>query len=55
MGSFVEWRAAYSVLKDHEGFVHKEDLLGIYDGTVFYRLEEKVKKVKEGKKGSPSS
>lgn len=37
----LEWGITYWVLKDEKGFVHKEAIRGVYDGSVFYYLEKK--------------
>jgi hypothetical protein len=34
----VEWELAYQLGRDDEGFLHKDILKGIYDGTTFYKF-----------------
>jgi len=35
-----EWGLIYKLASDNEGFLHKDSARGIYDGSVFYKLEE---------------
>ncbi|KAF8641678.1 hypothetical protein HU200_067699 [Digitaria exilis] len=35
-----EWGLIYKLASDNEGFLHKDSVKGIYDGKVFYKLEE---------------
>uniref|UniRef100_A0ACD5UBW1 Uncharacterized protein n=1 Tax=Avena sativa TaxID=4498 RepID=A0ACD5UBW1_AVESA len=39
----VEWGLIYTLASDWLGFLHKDDIRGIYDGSVFTKLEEKRK------------
>ncbi|CAA6664793.1 unnamed protein product [Spirodela intermedia] len=41
IASSVEWRMLYHVCKDKDGLLSKEDVRGVYDGSLFYRLENK--------------
>uniref|UniRef100_A0A453NKL7 Uncharacterized protein n=1 Tax=Aegilops tauschii subsp. strangulata TaxID=200361 RepID=A0A453NKL7_AEGTS len=40
-GPQIEWGGIYNVASDNDGFLHKDDARGIYDGSVFVKLEEK--------------
>lgn len=35
-----EWGLIYKLASDSKGFLHKDSVKGIYDGKVFYKLEE---------------
>ncbi|XP_066372005.1 probable peroxygenase 4 [Miscanthus floridulus] len=35
-----EWGLIYKLASDKQGFLHKDSARGIYDGSVFYKLEE---------------
>ncbi|CAK9206912.1 hypothetical protein BDL97_15G078600 [Sphagnum fallax] len=37
----LEWSLAYSLLKDKDGFLTKEAIRGVYDGSIFYEIERK--------------
>ncbi|XP_048542381.1 probable peroxygenase 5 [Triticum urartu] len=47
VGAFVEWRLLYALCKDKEGFLHKETVKAVYDGSVFEKLEREKKEAKE--------
>ncbi|CAL5047133.1 unnamed protein product [Urochloa decumbens] len=34
-----EWGLIYKLASDKQGFLHKDSVRGIYDGSVFYKLE----------------
>ncbi|XP_066378008.1 probable peroxygenase 4 isoform X2 [Miscanthus floridulus] len=36
----AEWGLTYKLASDKQGFLHKDSARGIYDGSVFYELEE---------------
>uniref|UniRef100_A0A453RA19 Uncharacterized protein n=1 Tax=Aegilops tauschii subsp. strangulata TaxID=200361 RepID=A0A453RA19_AEGTS len=36
-----EWGLTYKLASDKDGFLHKDSVRGIYDGSVFVKLEEK--------------
>uniref|UniRef100_A0ACD5Z484 Uncharacterized protein n=1 Tax=Avena sativa TaxID=4498 RepID=A0ACD5Z484_AVESA len=40
-GPEIEWGGIYKLAHDNGGFLHKDDARGIYDGSVFVKLEEK--------------
>ncbi|KAI8904284.1 caleosin [Gorgonomyces haynaldii] len=42
--SKFEWGSLYLLCADKSGLVPKEDIRGVYDGTLFYRLEHHQKK-----------
>jgi peroxygenase len=37
----LEWSLAYLLLKDKDGFLTKEAIRGVYDGSIFYEIERK--------------
>lgn len=37
----LEWAITFLLLKDDKGFVSKESIRGVYDGSVFYYVEKK--------------
>ncbi|KAL0933494.1 caleosin domain containing protein [Colletotrichum truncatum] len=37
-GAFFEWLATYLMLWPHDGRMAKEDIRGIYDGSIFYKI-----------------
>ncbi|KAJ3694851.1 hypothetical protein LUZ60_000228 [Juncus effusus] len=42
-GSFAgqtEWKVLYSLCKDKDGFLHKDTVRGVYDGTLFSQMEQ---------------
>ncbi|XP_024518194.1 peroxygenase [Selaginella moellendorffii] len=43
----LEWRPAYEIMRDQDGFASKEDIRAIYDGSLFYQVEQRVKGAKE--------
>ncbi|CAN6178555.1 unnamed protein product [Urochloa humidicola] len=38
-----EWGLIYKLASDKYGFLHKDSVRGLYDGKVFYKLEEQRK------------
>ncbi|KAH7440166.1 hypothetical protein KP509_04G094600 [Ceratopteris richardii] len=42
--SSVEWDFAYKLLKDENGYISKEHIKRALDGSIFYYMEEKLKK-----------
>lgn len=50
----MEWGVTFWLLKDKEGFLSKEAMRGMYDGSVFYYTKEQVKLQKLQKKGKSS-
>ncbi|KAJ3694852.1 hypothetical protein LUZ60_000229 [Juncus effusus] len=40
-GGTIEWKILYLLAKDKDGFLEKDTIRGVYDGSVFYKLEEK--------------
>ncbi|KAG2605141.1 probable peroxygenase 4 [Panicum virgatum] len=49
LGGFTEWKVLYSLCKDEKGFLHKDTVRAVYDGSLFERLE-KERKFKESTK-----
>ncbi|KAI4975796.1 hypothetical protein ZWY2020_049403 [Hordeum vulgare] len=47
VGAFGEWRLLYALCKDKDGFLHKETVKAVYDGSVFEKLEREKKEAKE--------
>ncbi|XP_042498058.1 probable peroxygenase 5 [Macadamia integrifolia] len=41
LGAWIEWKVLYSLGKDEDGLLHKDTIRGVYDGTLFEKLEEK--------------
>ncbi|KAJ4764043.1 Caleosin [Rhynchospora pubera] len=35
-----EWRLLYDLAKDKDGFLQKDTIRGVYDGSLFYKLEQ---------------
>nr|CAB3470214.1 unnamed protein product [Digitaria exilis] len=50
VGGFTEWKVLYSLCKDKEGFLHKDTVRAVYDGSLFERLEQERKAKKESTK-----
>ncbi|KAM0917921.1 hypothetical protein ACQ4PT_009319 [Festuca glaucescens] len=50
VGGFTEWKVLYSLCKDKEGFLHKETVRAVYDGSLFEKLEKERKEAKESAK-----
>ena len=50
VGGFTEWKVLYSLCKDKEGFLHKETVRAVYDGSLFVKLEQERKQAKESAK-----
>ncbi|CAL5043460.1 unnamed protein product [Urochloa decumbens] len=46
LGGFTEWKVLYYLCKDKDGFLHKDIVSAVYDGSLFERLE-KERKTKE--------
>jgi peroxygenase len=50
LGGFTEWKVLYSLCKDEQGFLHKDTVRAVYDGSLFERLEEERKSKESSKK-----
>lgn len=51
LGGFTEWKVLYSLCKDEKGFLHKDTVRAVYDGSLFEKLEhERKSKTKESAK-----
>lgn len=46
----LEWGITYLLLKDREGFVSKELIRGMFDGSIFETMAKKVESQKMQKK-----
>ncbi|KAI5071010.1 hypothetical protein GOP47_0013261 [Adiantum capillus-veneris] len=44
LASKVEWQFAHNLLKDDNGYVSKEHIKRIFDGSIFYYIEEEHKR-----------
>ncbi|XP_074567759.1 putative peroxygenase 4 isoform X2 [Curcuma longa] len=40
LASWTEWRVLYNLCKDKEGFLHKDTIRAVYDGSLFLKLEK---------------
>lgn len=40
--AFTEWRLLFALAKDKQGVLQKETLKGFYDGSLFYKIAEKI-------------
>ncbi|TVU11811.1 hypothetical protein EJB05_45416 [Eragrostis curvula] len=50
LGGFTEWKVLYALCKDKDGFLHKETVRAVYDGSLFDRMEQERKAKKESAK-----
>lgn len=50
LGGFTEWKVLYSLCKDKDGFLHKDTVRAVYDGSLFERLEQERNSKKESSK-----
>jgi peroxygenase len=50
LGGFTEWKVLYSLCKDEKGFLHKDTVRAVYDGSLFEKLEHERKSKKESTK-----
>ena len=41
IAAFVEWKSLYILGKDKDGLLQKESIRGVFDGSLFVKLEEK--------------
>jgi peroxygenase len=46
----TEWKVLHSLCKDKDGFLHKDTVRAVYDGSLFERLEQERKAKKESTK-----
>ena len=44
----LEWKLLYSLCKDKDGLLSKENMRAVYDGSIFYRLEKKTSEKRRG-------
>lgn len=40
VGALTEWKILYKLCKDKDGFLHKETIRAVYDGSLFYQMEK---------------
>ncbi|ESW25257.1 hypothetical protein PHAVU_003G020500 [Phaseolus vulgaris] len=40
LGSFSEWKFLYILCKDSDGLLHRDTIRGVYDGSLFEKLEK---------------
>ncbi|KAL9324909.1 hypothetical protein ACSQ67_005554 [Phaseolus vulgaris] len=40
LGSFSEWKFLYILCKDRDGLLHRDTIRGVYDGSLFEKLEK---------------
>ncbi|CAN6198097.1 unnamed protein product [Urochloa humidicola] len=50
LGGFTEWKVLYYLCKDKDGFLHKDTVRAVYDGSLFERLEMERKSESTAKK-----
>lgn len=52
LGALTEWKILYKLCKDKDGFLHKETIRAVYDGSLFHQMEEQAssKKIASSKK-----
>lgn len=49
LAAFVEWKVLYSLCKDKNGLLQKDTIRGVYDGSLFEKMEtEKQSATKKG-------
>ncbi|XP_021750259.1 probable peroxygenase 5 [Chenopodium quinoa] len=46
IGAFVEWKVLFSLCKDKDGLLQKDVVRGVYDGSLFEKLEMERKSSK---------
>ncbi|PKU79959.1 probable peroxygenase 4 isoform X1 [Dendrobium catenatum] len=42
VGAWVEWKVLYSLCKDDNGLLPKETIRALYDGSLFFKMEEEM-------------
>jgi peroxygenase len=50
VGGYTEWKLLYSLCKDKDGFLRKETVRAVYDGSLFEKMERERKEVRESAK-----
>nr|AAS48644.1 putative ABA-induced protein [Cynodon dactylon] len=50
LGGFTEWKVLYALCKDKDGFLHKDTVKAVYDGSLFDKMEQERKAKKESAK-----
>ncbi|KAF3331545.1 putative peroxygenase 4 [Carex littledalei] len=46
VGSRAEWMLLYNLAKDEDGFLQKDTVKSVYDGSLFYKLEQNNQKTR---------
>ncbi len=47
MGGFTEWKVLYYLCKDKDGFLHKDTVRAVYDGSLFAKMEQEKQSAKK--------
>lgn len=47
LGGFTEWKVLYYLCKDKDGFLHKDTVRAVYDGSLFAKMEQEKQSAKK--------
>ncbi|KAG8076248.1 hypothetical protein GUJ93_ZPchr0006g45308 [Zizania palustris] len=47
LGGFTEWKVLYHLCKDKDGFLHKDTVRAVYDGSLFVKMEKERQPAKK--------